>query len=142
MATCAAAADVPLPANAAEDSFNLVPAFRETRQAKPIRDALVHHSGSGMFAIRAGEWKLVLGLGSGGFTRPAWIVPKPGEATGQLYNLAKDRQETTDVYVQHPEIVRSLTQQLEGIRRSGGSRPDRTLKDPAKDSVSLRPPAR
>jgi arylsulfatase A-like enzyme len=138
MATCAAAAGVPLPANAAEDSFNLLPAFRGKQSQGPIRDALVHHSGSGMFAIRAGDWKLVLGLGSGGFTRPAWIVAKPGQAAGQLYNLAKDREETRDVYSQHPEIVRSLTERLERIQRAGGSRPGRS----SKDSVSLRPLAR
>ena len=138
MATCAAAAGVPLPANAAEDSFNLLPALRGERHEAPIRDAAVHHSGSGMFAIRSGDWKLVFGLGSGGFTRPAHIDPKPGGAPGQLYNLAKDRQETTNVYAEHPEIVRSLTQKLERIKRSGGSRPGRLFKD----SVSLRRPAR
>jgi arylsulfatase A-like enzyme len=138
MATCAAVAGVPLPANAAEDSFNLLPAVRGEQHAASIRDAVVHHSGSGMFAIRSGNWKLVLGLGSGGFTRPAFIVPKPGEAPGQLYNLAQDRQETTNVYAQHPEIVRSLTEKLERIQRSGRSRPTRDLTD----SVSLRRSAR
>jgi arylsulfatase A-like enzyme len=138
MATCAAVAGVPLPENASEDSFNLLPAMRGERHEAPIRDAVVHHSGSGMFAIRSGEWKLVLGLGSGGFTRPARVDPKPAEAPGQLYNLALDRQETTNVYLQHPEIVRALTQKLEGIQRSGGSRPGRS----PKDSVSLRRPAR
>jgi hypothetical protein len=75
-----------------------------------------------MFAIRSGDWKLVMGLGSGGFTRPVRIVPKPGEPAGQLYNLARDREETTNVYSQNPEIVRSLTEKLEQLRRSGRSR--------------------
>ena len=70
MATCAAVAGVPLPPNAAEDSFSLLPAILSKPLDRPIRDAVVHHSGSGMFAIRSGDWKLVLGLGSGGFTRP------------------------------------------------------------------------
>jgi arylsulfatase A len=123
MATCAAAARVPLPENAAEDSFNLLPAILSQPLAGPIRDSVVHHSGSGMFALRSGDWKLAFGLGSGGFTRPAHLKPKPGEPAGQLYNLATDRQETTNVYAQHPEIVRSLTEKLERIRRAGRSRP-------------------
>jgi arylsulfatase A len=121
-ATCAEAAGLSLPTNSAEDSFSLLPAMRSKELKRPIRDAVVHHSGSGMFAIRSGDWKLVLGLGSGGFTRPVRIAPKPGEPAGQLYNLARDRQETTNVYSQNPEIVRSLTEKLERIRLSGRSR--------------------
>ncbi len=116
MATCAETAGLPLPANAAEDSFSLLPAIRSKKLERPIRDSLVHHSGSGMFAIRSGDWKLVMGLGSGGFTRPVRIVPMPGEPAGQLYNLARDREETTNVYAQNPEIVRNLTEKLERIR--------------------------
>jgi arylsulfatase A len=123
MATCAEAAGVPLPANAAEDSFSLLPAMLSKPLDRPLRDAVVHHSGSGLFAIRSGDWKLIMGLGSGGFTRPAHVDPKPGEPAGQLFNLAKDRQETTNVYAQNPEIVRSLTERLQRLQRAGHSRP-------------------
>jgi arylsulfatase A len=123
MATCAAAAGISVPENAAEDSFSLLPAILSQPLTRPVRDAVVHHSGSGMFAVRSGEWKLAFGLGSGGFTPPAHLAPKPGEPAGQLYNLATDRQETTNVYAQHPEIVRSLMEKLERIRRTGRSRP-------------------
>jgi len=122
LATCAEAAGIQLPSNAAQDSFSLLPAILARQLDRPIRDAVVHHSGSGMFAIRSGEWKLILGLGSGGFTLPVRVLPKPGEPTGQLYNLARDRQETTNVYSQNPEIVRKLTEKLERIQRSGRSR--------------------
>ncbi len=122
MATCADAAGLPLPPNAAEDSFSLLPAILSRKSDRPIRDAVVHHSGSGMFAIRSGQWKLILGLGSGGFTPPVRVVAKPGEPAGQLYNLARDRQETTNVYSQNPEVVRTLTEKLERIRRSDRSR--------------------
>jgi len=89
---------------------------------RPIRDAIVDHSGSGMFAIRSSDWKLIMGLGSGDFTRPTQVNPKTGEPAGQRYNLAKDRQETTNVYAQNPEIVRSLTERLRRIERAGRSR--------------------
>ena len=123
MATCASVAGVPLPHAAAEDSFDLRPALLEER-GRPIRDAVVHHSGSGMFAIRSGEWKLVVGLGSGGFTQPVRIRPHAGETDVQLYNLKTDRQEQTNVAAQHPEIVRSLSQKLAQVQSSGRSRAD------------------
>src|SRR4029077_15953919 len=116
MATCASAAGIPLPENAAEDSFDLTPAFFEQGRQRPIRDSVIHHSGSGLFAIRSGKWKLVPALGSGGFTPPQRVDPKPGEPAGQLYDLQTDRQETTNVYAQHPEIVRSLSAKLEKIK--------------------------
>jgi len=123
MATCADVAGVSLPHDAAEDSFDLRPAFLQ-ENSRPIRDAVVHHSGSGMFAIRSGDWKAVLGLGSGGFTAPVRIRPSPGEIDAQLYDLKADRQEQTNVAAAHPDIVRMLRAKLEQIERSGRSRPD------------------
>jgi arylsulfatase A-like enzyme len=123
MATCADVAGVRLANDAAEDSFDLLPALRQENR-RPIRDAVVHHSGSGMFAIRSGDWKLVLGLGSGGFTRAARIEPQAGQPREQLYNLKTDPEEQIDVIAAHPEIVRSLRAKLEQIERSGRSRPD------------------
>lgn len=132
MATCAGVADmrlphdsgrVRLPHDAAEDSFDLRPALLGEAH-RPIRDAVVHHSGSGLFAIRLGDWKLVLGLGSGGFTRPAKIEAQSGQPREQLYNLRTDREEQTNVAAEHPEIVRSLREKFEQIRRAGRSRPD------------------
>jgi arylsulfatase A len=83
MATCTGVAGVPLPENAAEDSFDLRPALFE-QPHEPIREAVIHHSGSGMFAIRSREWKLVEGLGSGAFTPPTHIQPKRGQPDAQL----------------------------------------------------------
>ena len=54
--------------NEGEDSVSLIPIFKG-EATEPIREATVHHSLSGMFAIRKGDWKLIQGLGSGGFTK-------------------------------------------------------------------------
>jgi arylsulfatase A len=123
MATCAGVAAVPLPQNSAEDSFDLRPALLEKHGA-PIRDAVVHHSGSGMFAIRSREWKLVEGLGSGGFTPPVHVPPLPGQPDVQLYDLQTDREEQTNAAAAHPEIVRALRAKLQQIQSNGRSRPD------------------
>jgi arylsulfatase A len=69
-----------------------------------------------MFAIRDGDWKLIEGLGSGGFTKPSVIEPEEGGAMGQLYNLAEDPSETTNLYLERPDIVERLTMLLDEIR--------------------------
>ena len=123
MATVGAVLGVKLPDDAAEDSYNILPALLGRKLDGPIREATVHHSGDGMFAVRQGPWKLILGRGSGGFSKPGRIKPKPGEPTGQLYNLEKDPAETTNLYQQHPEIVQRLAKLLEQYKKSGRSAP-------------------
>ncbi|MGH9632361.1 MAG: sulfatase-like hydrolase/transferase, partial [Bryobacteraceae bacterium] len=122
MATAAGIVKFKLPDNAAEDSYNLLPALTGA-QTNPIREAVVHHSADGMFSIRQGEWKLALGLGSGGFSEPKKAAPKPGGPKGQLYNIARDPAEADNVYLRHPEIVARLTALLEKYRKEGRSRP-------------------
>ena len=123
MATCAAIVGAKLPENAGEDSFNLLPALSGQKLDKPIREAIVHHSLSGMFAIRQGKWKLILGLGSGGFTKPQKIKPKPGQPAGQLYNLEDDLAESNNLWSKHPEIVERLTKLLQKYKEQGRTRP-------------------
>lgn len=60
------------PEDAAEDSVSLVPALLGTATG-PDREAAVHLSGNGSFAIRQGKWKLALCPDSGG-----WSAPRPG----------------------------------------------------------------
>ncbi|HTP34561.1 MAG TPA: sulfatase-like hydrolase/transferase [Candidatus Acidoferrales bacterium] len=122
MATAAALTRFHVPHDAGEDSYNLLPALLGTAR-RPIRQAVVHHSNQGMFSIRERNWKLELGLGSGGFSTPAHIDPVPGGPEGQLYDLSKDPEETVNLYQQHPEIVARLTALLERYRREGRSRP-------------------
>ncbi len=128
LATSAAIVGARLPEEAGEDSYNILPALLGQKREKPIREAVVHHSVSGVFAIRRGKWKLILGRGSGGFTRPRVIKPKPGEPEGQLYNLEEDLGETNNLWKKHPEIVGQLTELLEKYKSQGHSRTMRTPK--------------
>jgi arylsulfatase A-like enzyme len=123
MATVATVIGAELPADAGEDSYNILPALRGDRLAQPIREAIVHHSGDGTFAIRQGPWKLALALGSHGFSIPRDIKPKPGEAQGQLYKLDDDPAERDNLWLKHPEIVKRLTDLLEKYKSDGRSRP-------------------
>ncbi len=122
MATCAAILGEKLPANAGEDSYNILPALLGERLDKPIREATVHHSGGGMFALRQGPWKLILGRGPAGFSGPE-IQPGSGEPPGQLYNLAEDLAETRNLFQEQPEIVERLTRLLYKYKNEGRSRP-------------------
>ena len=65
--------------------------------------------------IRDGDWKLIDRLGSGGFSKPKSIKPGPGDPKGQLYNLAEDPGEESNLWKKHPEIVERLTKRLQEI---------------------------
>ena len=105
----------------AEDSFSMLPLLRG--KDAPVRPSLVHHSGNGTFAIRIGDWKLIPGnLGSGGFTRPRRVAPAADGPQGQLYNLADDPGETTNRWQDEPQVVDTLSQELDAIRARGRSR--------------------
>jgi len=121
LATLAAIVGVGVPENAAEDSYNMLPALLATPYDIPIREAAVFHSSRGMFAIRQGPWKYIEGLGSGGFSEPREIEPVPGEPAGQLYNLDEDPGEETNLYDDHPEIVERLSGLLDAYRNQGYS---------------------
>ncbi|MCW5963912.1 MAG: sulfatase-like hydrolase/transferase [Bryobacterales bacterium] len=122
LATVAALMGQSLPSQAGEDSFNLLPAMLGKASA-PARSSVVHHSMNGMFAIREGDWKLALGLGSGGFTAPAVVDPAPGGPVGQLFNLKDDPGELHNLYQKHPDIVERMTATLRRLQEQGHSRP-------------------
>jgi arylsulfatase A len=129
MATAASITDFHLPNDAAEDSFNLLPALKG-KAAAPIRPYLITQAFSGVhtLSIRRGNWKYIAHRGSGGNNydkgelAPYALPERDPEATGQLYNLANDPGETTNLYSTKPEIVKELQSLLETAKSSGRSR--------------------
>ncbi|HNX53903.1 MAG TPA: arylsulfatase [Pontiellaceae bacterium] len=124
MATAAALAGCELPPNAGEDSYNIWPVLAGEKPAAPIREATVHHSFKGFFAIRQGQWKLLLHTGSGGNRyegQPAYAAyySKPV----QLYDMNADPYETVNLADRHPEIVAQLTALLKQYVLNGRSTP-------------------
>jgi arylsulfatase A-like enzyme len=126
MATCADLLHVGLPADAGEDSVSVLPDLLGTAKA-PVREALVHHSINGSFAIRQGKWKLELCPGSGG-----WSDPKPGSAAErnlpavQLYDMSGDVSERRNVYAQEIQTVKDLLALLKRYVADGRSTPGPT----------------
>jgi hypothetical protein len=74
---------------------------------------------SGMFAIRQGRWKLILGRGSGGWSGRG----KPEDPPVQLYDMSVDASERKNVCREHPQVVERLTRLLEKYKEQGYSRP-------------------
>ena len=128
MATCAAITGAKLPANAAEDSFNMLPVLLG-KTTKPVRDHTLHQTISLALAIRKGDWKYLDHKGSGGnnYARGAlrkFAIPDNApDAPGQLYNLARDPGEKDNLAAGNPQLVKQLKATLEAFKASGRSAP-------------------
>ncbi len=123
MATCAGIVGEDLPAGAGTDSFDFSPVLLgEQAESDPIRDSLVVMSGGNVATIRSGPWKLIDGLGSGGFSNPKRVKPEPGGPEGQLYHLGNDIGETRNLYLEKPDVVARLKAELKRIMSAEQSR--------------------
>lgn len=118
LATIADVSDQTLPESLDHDSYSFADLLGIASRNTPRRKVLVHHSLSGDFAIRIGDWKLAENRGSGGFSSPKTVQVKSGEAPGQLYNLKQDPYETDNLYLDNPEKVEAMTKRLNAIRSS------------------------
>ena len=123
-ATCAEILERDLDSGEAEDSYSFLHALLGASPNGPARTDLIHHSGGGMFSIRRDNWKLIMGLGSGGFSEPADPEPTDGGPGGQLYNLASDLQESTNLWLEQSATVADLSALLARHQRVGHSRPE------------------
>lgn len=117
MATCAEIVGAKLPDNAGEDSVSILPVLLGSAR-KSSREAIVHHSIRGVFAIRQGQWKLNFCKDSGGWSKGGAV-----DTDGQLCDMSKDVGERSNEYAQHPEIVAKLTALLEKYVADGRSTP-------------------
>lgn len=134
LATVAALVKAPLPATAGPDSVNLLPALLDEPHSVPLREATVHHSAQGKFAIRKGDWVLILaptGDDNGQHGEPAWLRQQrgyePHTDAGELYNLAEDPGQQRNRYATEPDRVQELSALLERYVSEGRSTPGPTL---------------
>ena len=126
MATVAEISEYKLKDNEAEDSYSMMPLFKNSFTGNTFREATVHHSINGSFAIRKGDFKLITCADSGG-----WSYPKPGKDKDviaglpkmQLYNLKADPGEQQNLVNSNPEKVKELKQLLNKYITEGRSTP-------------------
>lgn len=125
LATCAELLETSVPENAAEDSFSLLPLL--TGKNGPIRETSVSQSSGGLLSIRRGQWKLILGPGSGG-----WGDETDG-LRAQLYNLATDLGEKENLYARRPELAAEIMKLMEQVVNDGRS----TIGAPQRNDVPV-----
>lgn len=94
--TAAAVAGLELPKDVEYDGTNLIPFVTGAKTTRP-HDVLFWRNGYSK-AVRKGDWKLYVN------TRNQKLL---------LYDLSKDRSETTDLSAQHPELVKELQSALD-----------------------------
>ena len=123
MATFAGLLGAALPATAGVDSISFESILRNPN-GHTDRSDIVHHSINGSFAVRQGDWKLVLCPDSGG-----WSYPRPGRddtssmPSMQLFNLRRDPGETTNLVGAFPDKRDVLVALLDRYVERGRSTP-------------------
>jgi len=124
MATCAEIIGYDLAENEGEDSQSMLSAFGNKNEINNRKD-IIHHSINGSFAIRKGDWKLIMNAGSGG-----WSFPTPKQVQEidtlpsiQLFDLRSDPSETTNLQAEAPQKVSELTEMLTDYILNGRSTP-------------------
>lgn len=106
----------------AEDSYSFLSEITNKKSNFEQRASVIHHSSNGFFAIRKGQWKLIMCSHSGGNGKPkADSEDARGLPPIQLYNLKNDIAETKNVYAEHPKIVKELTDLLSKHIQEGRS---------------------
>jgi len=130
IATLASVVGYELPDDQAVDSFDMLPAMIGVQPAgTSIRPHMLTQSFRGEFQLRVGAWKYLAHQGSGGnrYDRDPmkqYALPEAApDAPGQLYDLARDPGETTNLYLEEPERRAEMAALLERLKTSGRSAP-------------------
>lgn len=158
MATWAEIAGIELASDEAPDSISFLSVLKDP--AVESRQTLVTR-GTRADAFRKGEWKLILGPGSGSSGRfstepeseEAWKVAiekwgrKPANHEElenpvfvQLYDLGKDPGETRNLAEENPDRVRAMLTEYKGVIREGRSTEGPRLEND-REVKPFRPPA-
>jgi hypothetical protein len=115
---------VELPDGEGEDSVSNLPLLQGRTDA-PVRDFVVHHSGSGRFAIRKGDWVFIDAPNGDDNGEPDWFKKERGYTShgfpGELFDLGDDIAERTNLYGEHPRVVRELSELLNQVKLDGGT---------------------
>lgn len=124
-ATLASIVNHTLQPNEAPDSFDFSPVLlsnSDPARAAGLRTSLPLQSGGGLMTFRHGSWKLIDGLGSGGFSKPRRIAPSAGEAPVQLYDLSNDPSENHNAATAEAERAARMRSEMQAIVRAKGHR--------------------
>ena len=124
-ATCAEILGEKLSSEVAPDSFSILPVLEGKKLDNPTHPVVIHHSYSGLFAIREGKWKYMACKGSGG-----WSKGGDGKAS-QLYDLSMDKKESKNLIGSSPEKAEYMLKLLETSIANGRTTPGPKLENDA-----------
>jgi arylsulfatase A-like enzyme len=131
MATCADIVDYNLKDDEAEDSYTMLPLLYQKEGYH--REATIHHSKEGVFAIRKGDWKLIVAANTGLNARGRPNKKNKNLSENILYNLKTDVGEHINLAEKHPEKVQELKQLLAKQIKEGRSTPGKVQQNDAID---------
>jgi len=123
MATCAELVDASLADDEGEDSVSFLPLL--CGRDAPVRSHAIHHSMTGRFALRRGDWVLIDSPTGGDNPEPDWFGTErgyvPHSEPGELYNLREDLSERVNRYGEEPAVVEALRGLLDEAKAGTGS---------------------
>ena len=125
---------VTLPDTVGEDSVSFLPLLKG--EDRPTREHAVSTAASGLPALRVGSWKYIAGTASGG-----WSEGTDPAQTVQLYDLAADLGEKTNLAAEKPDKVKEMRDLLEKLIVDGRSTPGRKQKNDIRVNRFPRQPA-
>lgn len=119
MATCAEMNGVALPRGAAEDSVSMLSLLQGNDQS--TRESVVHHSQDGHYALRRDNFVLIdwpTGCDVDN-EEPTWFRQirgyEPHDQPGELFDLNADLAESRNLYAERPDLIASMTTELDAI---------------------------
>jgi arylsulfatase A-like enzyme len=118
LASFASLTGVHLAADAAPDSYDMLPAL--LGRSATGRDELVEHAGT--LALVRGRWKYIE-PGKGPRMNQQTNTELGNDPAPQLYDLSTDLGERRNVAAEHPEVTREMAARLRKIENDGRSRP-------------------
>lgn len=135
-ATAAAIIGHPVVPDAAEDSFNILPALLGETPAKAVRPATIHHGLNGSLAIRQGDWVFIDAPSGDGNREPTWRKEEwkiqPHSEQAELFNLKTDPHQIHNLLGENRDKAHELKKLLDQIISCGRSTPGPDLgNDPA-----------
>ena len=114
MASFGAMLDINIPANAAEDSYNVFPAL--LNEGSVSDHPFVLQGRAGILGLRWGEWKYIPAPGNGDNNSN----PPPDAPQVQLYRITEDINEQNNLFDQYPNKVHIMDEMLNRIKETSG----------------------
>ena len=125
MATLAEITKTSIPANAAPDSYNLLPLINGKKYKNPLREATVHNTYDGIWGLRKGKW-LYINKPSGEHSKmPDSFKKLRGykdfNTPALLFDMNKDAEQRNNIFEAHPDVIQEMSTILEAYRKQGYS---------------------